>query len=83
MHEITPDQDFIERAEKSIEEWKAQRNDRGKQVHLTEVRPWVDQEHRRYFVAEKAQDKNQNLDQDQDHHHIYALVVLAQLAPRH
>ncbi|GFZ52093.1 hypothetical protein JCM24511_09866 [Saitozyma sp. JCM 24511] len=83
VHEITPDQGFIERAEKSIDEWKAQRNDRGKQVHLTEVRPWVDQEHRRYFVAEKAQDKNQNLDQDQDHHHIYALVVLAQLAPRH
>ncbi|RSH85690.1 hypothetical protein EHS25_003831 [Saitozyma podzolica] len=74
VREITPDQDFIERAERSIEEWKAQRNDRGKQVHLTEVRPWVDQEHRRYFVAEKDQDGDR---------HIYALVVLAQLAPRH
>lgn len=68
IHEVKLDQDFISRCEPAIEEWKAAR--KGKQVHLTEVRPWVDQEHRRYFAAEKDGK-------------VYAMVVLARLAPRH
>jgi lysylphosphatidylglycerol synthetase-like protein (DUF2156 family) len=52
----------------AVQEWKGAR--KGKQVHLTEVRPWVDPEHRRYFAAEKDGK-------------VLAMVVLAQLAPRH
>lgn len=70
VHEVKVDDKFIERAEKGIEAWKAERTDRHKRVHLTEVRPWVDQAHRRYFAAEKD-------------HTVHALVVLARLAPRH
>ncbi|KAI3571814.1 hypothetical protein IWW34DRAFT_811556 [Fusarium oxysporum f. sp. albedinis] len=68
IHEVKLDDDFIARADPAIEEWKAAR--KGKQVHLTEVRPWVDQEHRRYFAAEKDGK-------------FVSLVVLARLAPRH
>ncbi|KAM0484506.1 hypothetical protein ACHAPX_001932 [Trichoderma viride] len=68
IHEVKADEDFISRAEPQIEAWKANR--KGKQVHMTEVRPWVDVEHRRYFAAEKDGK-------------VHAMVVLAQLAPRH
>ncbi|KAH7465243.1 Aspartate--tRNA ligase, cytoplasmic [Fusarium oxysporum f. sp. matthiolae] len=68
IHEVKADEDFIRRADPAIVEWKAAR--KGKQVHLTEVRPWVDQEHRRYFAAEKDGK-------------VLSLVVLAKLAPRH
>ena len=68
IHEVKADADFIRRAEPAIEEWKASR--KGKQVHLTEVRPWVDPEHRRYFAAEKDGK-------------ILSLVVLHKLAPRY
>lgn len=70
IHEVKPDERFMARADKAIEEWKAARTGRHKQVHLTEVRPWVDMAHRRYFAAEK-EDK------------VCSLVVLARLAPRH
>ncbi|KAF4447134.1 hypothetical protein F53441_9279 [Fusarium austroafricanum] len=68
IHEVKPDEDFISRANPAIEEWKHSR--KGKQVHLTEVRPWIDQEHRRYFAAEKDGK-------------VISMVVLAKLAPRH
>ena len=51
IHEVKADDDFIQRADPAIEAWKASR--KGKQIHMTEVRPWVDKEHRRYFAAEK------------------------------
>lgn len=70
IHEVKPDADFIKRAEPAIEEWKSARNNKGKQVHMTEVRPWVDTAHRRYFAAEKDGK-------------VLSMVVLAQLAPRH
>jgi nondiscriminating aspartyl-tRNA synthetase len=70
IHEVKLDDDFIKRAEPAIEEWKASRTGKGKQVHLTEVRPWVDSEHRRYFAAEKDGQ-------------VLSMVVLAKLAPRH
>ncbi|KAJ4258716.1 aspartate--tRNA ligase dps1 [Fusarium torreyae] len=68
VHEIKLDDDFISRADPAIEEWKRTR--KGKQVHLTEIRPWVDREHRRYFAAEKDGK-------------VMSMVVLAKLAPRH
>ncbi|UKZ73565.1 hypothetical protein TrVFT333_001212 [Trichoderma virens FT-333] len=68
IHEVKADEDFISRANPAIEAWKANR--KGKQVHLTEVRPWVDPEHRRYFAAEKDGK-------------VHAMVVLAKLSPRH
>ncbi|KAM6513772.1 aspartate--tRNA ligase dps1 [Fusarium falciforme] len=68
IQEVKADEDFIRRADPAIEQWKASR--KGKQVHLTEVRPWVDQEHRRYFAAEKDGK-------------VMSLVVLAKLAPHH
>lgn len=68
IHEVKADQDFISRADPAIEQWKGAR--KGKQMHLTEVRPWVDPEHRRYFAAEKDGK-------------VLAMVVLHQLAPRH
>lgn len=68
IHEVKPDGDFIKRADQSIQSWKAGR--KGKQVHLTEVRPWVDQEHRRYYAAEKDG-------------RVIAMVVLAKLSPKH
>ncbi|KAI1461816.1 aspartyl-tRNA synthetase [Annulohypoxylon moriforme] len=67
---VDPDENFMRRADDSIREWQAGRTSKSKQVHLTEVRPWVDREHRRYFAAEKEGK-------------ILGLVVLAQLAPRH
>ncbi|KAI1853284.1 hypothetical protein JX265_000217 [Neoarthrinium moseri] len=70
VDEVHLNEDFKKRADKAIEEWKAARKEKGKQVHLTEIRPWVDSEHRRYFSAEKDGK-------------VHALVVLAQLAPRH
>ncbi|KAH7136527.1 hypothetical protein EDB81DRAFT_844527 [Dactylonectria macrodidyma] len=68
IHEVKPDANFISRADPAIELWKSSR--KGKQVHLTEVRPWVDTDHRRYFAAEKDGK-------------VLSLVVLHRLAPRH
>ncbi|KAM4064702.1 tRNA synthetases class II (D, K and n) domain-containing protein [Hirsutella rhossiliensis] len=68
IHEVKADADFIKRADPAISEWKASR--KGKQIHMTEVRPWVDMEHRRYFAAEKDGK-------------VLALVVLAKLSPKH
>lgn len=67
---IEPNEDFIRRADEAIREWQASRQGKGKQIHLTEIKPWIDREHRRYFAAEKEGK-------------VLALVVLAQLAPRH
>lgn len=68
IHEVKVDADFISRVDPEIQAWKDNR--KGKQVHLTEVRPWVDQAHRRYFVAEKDGK-------------VQCLVVLAKLSPKH
>ncbi|PHH62242.1 hypothetical protein CDD81_7302 [Ophiocordyceps australis] len=68
ISEVKPDADFMRRTDEAIAAWKATR--KGKQVHMTEVRPWVDKQHRRYFAAEKAG-------------RVHSLVVLAKLAPRY
>lgn len=77
IHELRPDQDFIQRADVAIEEWKQKREGK-KQVHLTEIRPWVDMDHRRYFAAEKEVEED-----GKKVTKVAALVVFAQLAPRH
>ncbi|TDZ39146.1 Aspartate--tRNA ligase 1 [Colletotrichum trifolii] len=69
IHEVKPNDDFVRRTDESIEAWKEKRKDK-KQVHLTEIRPWIDQPHRRYFAAEKDGK-------------VLCMVVLAQLAPRY
>ncbi|KJZ78081.1 hypothetical protein HIM_02718 [Hirsutella minnesotensis 3608] len=70
IHEVKADADFIKRADTAIEAWKASRKTKGKQIHMTEVRPWVDMEHRRYFAAEKDGK-------------VLAMVVLAKLSHKH
>lgn len=60
-------QELQDEANARIQAWHAGR--KGTQVHLTEVKPWIDQEHRSYFFTRSA-DKT-----------ICALVVLAQLSP--
>ena len=52
-----------------IQDWLHAR--KGKQVHLTDVDPWRDPDHRRYFIGRERTGR------------VCALVVLAQLAPRH
>ncbi|KAK0707969.1 hypothetical protein B0H67DRAFT_325358 [Lasiosphaeris hirsuta] len=55
IHEIPIDEpvpeDLRRRCDKRIEDWKNNRKG-SKQVHITEVKPWVDMEHRRYLWAE-------------------------------
>ncbi|PSR79350.1 hypothetical protein BD289DRAFT_375601 [Coniella lustricola] len=77
IEEIKPDEDFMARADKQIEAWKANRSGK-KQVHLTEIRPWIDMEHRKYFAAEKEVEEDGKKEK-----RVMALVVFAQLAPRH
>ena len=66
--ETVPD-DLKSHCDQRIKEWQANR--KGKQIHISEVSPWVDETHRRYFFALDKTSK------------IQALVILAQLAPRH
>ncbi|RQM08528.1 hypothetical protein DH86_00000243 [Scytalidium sp. 3C] len=61
------DQEIQERINARVKDW--QRNRKGTQVHLTEIRPWVDWEHRRYYWAEGKDGT------------INAIVVLHQLSP--
>ncbi|KAK7753945.1 aspartate--tRNA ligase dps1 [Diatrype stigma] len=58
------------RCDRRIADWKAGRKGK-KQVHITEVRPWISMEHRKYLWAEDR------------HGEIAGLVVLHRLAPRH
>ncbi|AEO63804.1 uncharacterized protein THITE_2109401 [Thermothielavioides terrestris NRRL 8126] len=61
-------QEFRDRCDKRIAEWKENRKG-SKQVHITEVRPWIDMEHRRYLWAETREGE------------IAALCVLHRLSP--
>ncbi len=61
-------QELRDRCDAKIEEWKANRKG-SKQVHITEVRPWVDMEHRRYLWAETKEGE------------VAALCVLHRLSP--
>ncbi len=59
--------DLREKWDRRIEDWKASR--KGTQVHLTEVRPWIDLEHRRFVWAETKEGE------------VAGLVILHQLSP--
>ncbi|KAI9789309.1 MAG: hypothetical protein M1833_002433, partial [Piccolia ochrophora] len=59
-------EDIQAQCDERMEDWRNNRH--GTQVHLTELNPWRDMEHRRYFYALDASDK------------VCALVVLAQLS---
>ncbi|KAL2158805.1 hypothetical protein VTH06DRAFT_3997 [Thermothelomyces fergusii] len=67
MGEPVP-QELRDRCDRKIAEWKANRKG-SRQVHITEVRPWVDMEHRRYLWAETKEGE------------IAALCVLHRLSP--
>lgn len=62
-------QEIQDKCDARIKDWQANRT--GKQVHLSEITPWHDMPHRRYFYAHNKQGQ------------IHALVVLAQLAPQY
>ena len=62
-------EDLKSQCDDRIKDWQAHRT--GKQVHISEIAPWRDARHRRYFFS---------LDKT---HKIHALVILAQLAPHH
>lgn len=72
IHELPIDtpvpDDLRKRCDKRIEDWKANRKG-SKQVHITEVRPWVDMEHRRYLWAETKEGE------------IAAMCVMHKLSP--
>ena len=61
--------DVREKVDARVEDWL--KNRKGKQVHLTNIRPWQDMEHRQYHHATTKDGT------------IAALVVLAQLSPDH
>ncbi|KAJ5178800.1 hypothetical protein N7492_002010 [Penicillium capsulatum] len=64
-----PPEDVRKKIDERISEWLSNR--KGTQVHLSEIRPWTDSEHKWYFYA---QDK---------HGTICAFVALAMLMPAH
>lgn len=61
-----PPKDIQQKIDGLIRDWLANR--KGKQVHISEITPWRDWQHRRYFYAQGT------------HGNIVALVVLSQLA---
>lgn len=61
--------DVREKIDQRVLDWLANR--KGRQVHLTDIHPWQDMEHREYYYA---------TDKDGV---ICGLVVLAQLSPEH
>lgn len=64
-----PSEDVRKKIDDRVAEWLSNR--KGTQVHLSEIRPWCDHEHRWYFYA---LDKEGN---------ICAFVALATIAPSH
>jgi nondiscriminating aspartyl-tRNA synthetase len=61
-------EDLKQKIDARIQEWHERRE--GAQVHLTQIRPWIDQEHRRYFYSQTPDGT------------IQAMVVLHQLSPQ-
>lgn len=61
--------DMKKKVDARVEDWLKGR--KGRQVHLTNIHPWQDEEHRQYHVAQTPDGT------------IAALVVMAQLSPDH
>lgn len=64
-----PEEDVRKKIDERISEWLSNR--KGTQVHLSEIRPWCDSEHRWYFYALDKEGK------------VCAFVALAMLSPSH
>jgi aspartyl-tRNA synthetase len=64
-----PPEDVRKKVDARVEDWLANR--KGKQVHLTNIRPWQDVEHRQYHVAQTPDGT------------VVAFVAMAQLSPDH
>lgn len=64
-------EDIKQKCDHRIQEWL--HNRKGAQIHSTNINPWRDTSHRRFFIAEGS-------DADKS---IHALVVLAQLSSEH
>jgi len=73
--EETLPEDLKSKIDTRIVDW--QHNRKGAQVHLTEIRPWFDEAHRRYFYAQGPAPEGAGKDAGP----IHAVVVLHQLAP--
>lgn len=61
-------EDLKKKIEGRIQDWKSNR--KGTQIHLTEIRPWVDEQHRRYFYSQGSDGT------------IHAICILHQLSPQ-
>ncbi|KAG0649017.1 Aspartyl-tRNA synthetase [Hyphodiscus hymeniophilus] len=59
--------DFKAKVDARVQDW--QKGRKGTQVHLTQIRPWVDEAHRRYYYAQGTDGT------------IHAICVLHQLSP--
>ncbi|OXM77849.1 aspartate-tRNA(Asn) ligase [Cryptococcus neoformans Bt63] len=86
VREVEPTEKIQRKCNARIKEWNAGRDQKGKQVHLTEIAPWKDTEHRRYFIAESDHEANEkgednNFQIRKGEQTINTLVVLARLAP--
>lgn len=62
-------EDIRAKVDARVEDWL--KNRKGKQVHLTDIHPWQDMEHRQYHISTDKEGK------------IVALCIMAQLAPAH
>ncbi|KAM0714831.1 hypothetical protein Q7P37_009295 [Cladosporium fusiforme] len=64
-------EDIRQKIDKRIEDWLDSRKTKGKQVHLTDVHPWQNMDHRQYFYTLTKEGE------------VACFVILAQLAPEH
>ncbi|PSN62947.1 aspartyl-tRNA synthetase [Corynespora cassiicola Philippines] len=64
-----PGEEMKKKVDARVQDWLANR--KGRQVHLTNIRPWQDQEHRQYHIATTPDGQ------------IAAFVAMAQLSPDH
>ncbi|KAE8541998.1 aspartate-tRNA(Asn) ligase [Cryptococcus gattii VGV] len=86
VREVEPTEEIQKKCDARIKEWSAGRDRKGKQIYLTEVAPWKDTEHRRYFIAQSDHDANAKGENNESgskkgEQTIDTLVVLARLAP--
>ncbi|EST07854.1 OB-fold nucleic acid binding domain, AA-tRNA synthetase-type [Kalmanozyma brasiliensis GHG001] len=68
LSETVPDE-VVKETDERIQDWR--NNRKGEQVHMTDVHPWRDMEHRVYYIARDGSGK------------VCAMVVLHQLSPAH
>ncbi|KAF2750785.1 aspartyl-tRNA synthetase [Sporormia fimetaria CBS 119925] len=64
-----PPEEMRQKVDERVQDWL--NNRKGKQVHLTNIRPWQDMEHRQYHIAVNGDGL------------IVAFVAMAQLSPDH